>query len=303
MIFIFELLYIFISINYNRNKIRQEYEIKINVEQLNQAKQKKKLLDDYGTNKYLASGRNAYDRIFNNQEKDIVNLIQRLSDESLPSSWKPIVKVEEFTNFILLIQSPADIKEASVNEVVKYLIPIISHAGTYLKNVAVFNRKHQSYLYFDEVALSELSKYQTLSEITINDIRKKGIGFKRYNAVKIDYEEKSGHIYFPVIVSGKECIMLLDTGASMTVISLKLAQKTGNEDLNTVRRKTFSTAKGEMDCPIVERNVIVGSIEKTQEVAVNITSGEEMNLLGVDFFESKNYIIDNDAKSIYIWNK
>ena len=91
------------------------------------------------------------------------------------------------------------------------------------------------------------------------------------------------------------------TGASMTIISFELAQKTGHEDLNEVARRTFSTVKGLISCPIVQREVIVGDIYKKQNVAVNLE--DDSNLLGVDFFESREYIIDNPSKCIYIWNK
>jgi len=305
IILLFELLLFFIINAYRRNKISKEYGLKIDVERLNHEKEKKELSDDFEKNKYLATGKNAYERIYNSREKDIMDLIQRLSLEALPPNWKSEVKVEEFTNVILLIQNPRDEKDISINELTKYLIPILTYGGQYLKNVAVFNRKHQSYLYFDEEALDELIRNQTLSEKTIADIKNKGTNFTRYNAIKIDYEEKFGHIFIPVIVSGKygsyECIMMLDTGASMTVISLELAQKTGQEDLNKVERRSFSTAKGLLSCPIVAREIIVGSLDRKQPVAVNVE--DNSNLLGVDFFESKGYVIDADSKSIYVWSK
>jgi predicted aspartyl protease len=94
---------------------------------------------------------------------------------------------------------------------------------------------------------------------------------------------------------------MLDTGASMTVISLELAQKTGQEDLNKTERRSFSTAKGLLSCPIVGREIIIGSLDRKQSVAVNLE--DNSNLLGVDFFESKGYIIDAASKSIYVWSK
>jgi len=305
VILLLELLTFFIINTYRCNEISKEYELKIDIERLNQEKEKKKLSDDFDKNKYLATGKNAYERIYNSRQKDIVDLIQKLSLEALPPNWKSEVKVEEFTNVILLIQNPRDEEDISVNEVAKYLIPILTYGGQYLKNVAVFNRKHQSYLYFDEEALGELIKNQTLSEKTVADIKNKGAGFTRYNAIKIDYEEKFGHIFIPVIVSGEygsvECFMMLDTGASMTVVSLELAKKTGHEDLNNMERRTFSTAKGLLSCPIVVREIIVGDLDKKQPVAVNLE--DNSNLLGIDFFESKDYIIDAASKSIYVWSK
>jgi transcription elongation factor Elf1 len=98
-----------------------------------------------------------------------------------------------------------------------------------------------------------------------------------------------------------ECVTMLDTGASMTVISLELAQKTGQENLNKVERRSFSTANGLLSCPIVGREIIVGNLDRKQLVAVNLK--DNSNLLGIDFFESKGYIIDASSKSIYVWSK
>jgi len=304
-ILLFESLLFFIVAVYKQGKISKEYELKIKVEELNQEKEKKKLTDDFEKNKYMASGENVYERVYNSRAKDIVDLIQKLSAEALPPNWKSNVETEEFTNCILLIQNPTDREEANVDEVVKYLTPILTYGGEYLKNVVVFNKKHQSYLYFDGDALRELTITKTLSYKTISDIKNKGIKFTRYNAIRINYDEESGHIFVPVTVSGEsgsyECTMMLDTGASTTVISLELAQKTGREDLNQVERRSFSTAKGLLSCPIVRREIIVGSLDRKQDVAVNLE--DNSNLLGVDFFESKDYIIDTTSKSIYVWSK
>jgi len=122
---------------------------------------------------------------------------------------------------------------------------------------------------------------------------------------KNDFQEINGHIFIPVIVVGEyggyETIMMLDTGASMTVISLELAQKTGYEDLNNISRRTFSTANGLMTCPIVQREIVIVDLNNKQAVAVNLE--DDSDLLGVDFFESREYIIDSTSKCIYIWNK
>ena len=150
-----------------------------------------------------------------------------------------------------------------------------------------------------------MGKNNNLSDERIADIRNKVSAFTCYNAIKIDFQEKNGHIFIPVTISGDcgsyECTMMLDTGASMTIISVELAQKTGRENLNKVYRETFSTAKGSMSCPIVQRELVVGGIDKKQSVAVN--PSDDMNLLGVDFFESKGYIIDNSSSCIYVWSK
>ena len=275
------------------------------MEKLNQEKEKKKLLDEFDKNKYLASGKDAYERIYNNKQSDVLDLVQKLALEAFPNNWKIDVKAEEFTNFILLAQVDLKTNKPEVTDIITYLIPVLDNSDGYLKNVAIYNEKHQCYLFFDENALNGVIKNKNLGTNAINEAKRKGEGFLRYNAIKIDFQEINGHIFIPVIVVGEygsyETIMMLDTGASMTVISLELAQETGHEDLNEISRKTFSTVKGLISCPIVQREIIVGDTYKKQAVAVNLE--DNSNLLGMDFFESREYIIDNSSKCIYIWNK
>jgi len=294
VILFLEIIAFFVLPYYQTNQLRDQFTLKIEMEKLNQEKERKKLLDEFEKNKYLSTGKNAYERIYNNKQSDIVGLIQELAIEAFPNNWEAEVKVEEFTNFILLVQVDVKSNEPAVTDIIKYLVPVLDYSGGYLKNVAIYNKKYQCYLFFDEDVLIELKKNQNLSYKAINGARRKGEGFLRYNAIKIDFQEKNGHIFIPIIVVGEygsyETIMMLDTGASMTVISLELAQKTGHEDLNEVARRTFSTVKGLISCPIVQREVIVGDIYKKQNVAVNLE--DDSNLLGVDFFESREYIID-----------
>jgi hypothetical protein len=304
IILFIEIIAFFILTHYQTNHLKNEFALKIEVEKLNQEKEKNKLLDEFDKNKYLASGKNAYERIYNNKQSDIVDLMQKLALEAFPNNWKMDVKVEEFTNFILLVQIDVKSNEPAVTDIIKHLIPVLDNSDGYLKNVAVYNEKYQCYLFFDENALNELIKNKKLGTNAINEAKRKGEGFLRYNAIKIDFQEINGHIFIPLIVVGDyECDtnMMLDTGASMTVISLELAQETGHEDLNEISRTTFSTVNGLISCPIVQRKIIVGDIYKKQVVAVNLE--DDSNLLGMDFFESREYIIDNPSKCIYIWNK
>ncbi len=209
--------------------------------------------------------------------------------------------VKEFTNFILLAQISSNETEPSSQSIVKYIVPLAIYGDPYLKNVAIFDKKHICYLFFDEVALNQLARSQAISEELTYDVIEKGKRFTRYNSVQINFQEMRGHIFLPAVVSGVECTMMLDTGASNSVISLELAQKTGSEDLNKVSRRKFYTAKGELSCPIVEREILVNGIGRKQSVAVN--PQDDLNLLGVDFFESKEYMIDSASKCIYVWDR
>jgi len=305
IILFIEIVVFFTLTHYQTNQLRDQFTLKSEMEKLNQEKEKNKLLDEFDKNRYLATGKNAYERIYNNKQSDIVDLIQKLALESFSNNWKMNVKVEEFTNFILLVQVDVKSNEPAVTDIIKYLVPVLDNSDGYLKNVAIYNKKHQCYLFFDENALNGLIKNKNLGTNAINEAKRKGEGFLRYNAIKIDFQEINGHIFIPVIVVGEygsyKTIMMLDTGASMTIISLELAQETGHEDLNEIPRRTFSTVKGLISCPIVQREIIVGDTYKKQAVAVNLE--DDSNLLGMDFFESREYIIDNPSKCIYIWNK
>jgi predicted aspartyl protease len=305
IILFIEIIVFFTLTYYQTNQLRDQFTLKSEMEKLNQEKEKKKLLDEFDKNKYLASGKNAYERIYNSKQSDIVDLMQKLALEAFPNNWKMDVKVEEFTNFILLIQVDVKSNEPAVTDIIKYLVPVLDNSDGYLKNVAIYNEKHQCYLFFDENALNGIVKNKNLGTNAINEAKRKGEGFLRYNAIKIDFQEINGHIFIPVIVVGEygsdETIMMLDTGASMTVISLELAQGTGHEDLNEISRTTFSTVKGLISCPIVQREIVIGDLDKKQAVAVNLE--DDSDLLGVDFFESREYIIDSTSKCIYVWNK
>jgi len=271
---------------------------------------KKEIDDEFQKNKYLATGKDVYQRIYNTQGQSVIDLIMHLAQEAFPYEWKCEVGVEEFTNFILLVHTSIDGKQiendkSDISKVIEYIVPVMAYTGGMLKNVCIFDRKHKCFLFFDEDALEELYTTKSLSPKSIAAIRHKGSMFTRYNSVKIDFQQEAGHILVPVVVSGAagiyECLMMLDTGASKTVISLELAQKTGYEDLNLVKKMRFSTAKGVLSCPIVKRDVRAGNIGGDQEVAVNLESS--INLLGMDFFENENYLIDAFSNGIYVWSK
>ncbi len=57
------------------------------------------------------------------------------------------MKAEEFTNFVLLAQVEIKSNEAAVTDIIKYLIPVLDNSDGYLKNVAIYNEKHQCYYF------------------------------------------------------------------------------------------------------------------------------------------------------------
>ncbi len=56
-----------------------------------------------------------------------------------------------------------------------------------------------------------------------------------------------------------------------------------------------------MSCSIVRRKVNIGGFYKDIEVAVN--KRDELSLLGMNYFEGMNYIVDFQNFCIHIWEK
>jgi hypothetical protein len=85
------------------------------------------------------------------------------------------------------------------------------------------------------------------------------------------------------------------------VLSEEVVKKTGLDDLQRAPRREFDTANGLLTCPIVRREINVAGFRKNIEVAVN--QKDKMNLLGMDFFEGMDYIVDFQNSAIYVWQK
>lgn len=304
-VFLCEAIVVWTEFDERKKTMKEKHARDSQVKLLNKEKEKKLILDDFEKKRYATTGENVYERAYNKQEQTIEDLLLSLAIESFPSGWECKIKVEEFTNFILLVQVSDRDDVPDVEEASKYLIPIVRYGSPYLKDVAVYDRQHKCFLFFSEKHLKELAEAGRLADLSIHEIESDGVKFARYNSIKVDFKKINGHIILPVTITGDvgvyEVSMMLDTGASMSVISLELAQKTGREDLNNAPRKSFSTAKGSMTCPIVIRTVSAGGIDVGKPVAVNLE--DDANLLGIDFFEDKEYLIDAKADAIYIWNK
>lgn len=287
------------------NQLTGKYDHQILMERLNLEKKRISLLDEFERSKFAATGKDAFRRIYNSKRQDLPELIENLAQESFPHGWKIDVRVEEFTKTLLSVRPEGGTRQPHWNDIKKYLLPVLRHSDKYLENVAVYNEKQQCWLFLDEKLLHKLRIGRPLRKGELSKARRKGASFTRYNATKIPFQEIRGHIYLPVVISGPsgtlELTMMLDTGASMTVISQKIAKQTGLENLIEMPELTFSTVKGDLKVSIVERQVILGNVE--QKTSVAVTQQEGISLLGVNFFESKEYIIDTSSKSIYIWAK
>jgi len=280
--------------NQKRNRAEVEYQ-----------KRLRELEQEYGKKKLLATGETVFDRIYNTQGQSIIELIQRLSDEALPKSWSSDVKVEEFTHFILLIYLPHNSQQVAPEQVVAYFGPILEYCGWLLTDVAVFDRTHKSYLFFDKTLLKETKKNRQLSKKLLARAEKQGQSFTQFNSATIECKKHESHLFLPIEVAGSSgivtCYALLDTGASTTTLNYEVVSKTGSDNLQNVPLRSFNTANGMMSCPIVTRKLNIGGFRKNVEVAVN--QKDDINLLGVNFFEGMDYIVDFQNSAIYVWGK
>jgi len=263
------------------------------------------LIKEYERKKYQATGKTVYDRIFNEPSQSIIELIQKITKESIPNNWHVEVKVEEFTHFILIICLPHNAQRVPVTTITSYLSPLLKYCSSYLTDVAVFDRTHKAYLFFDKDTLQNLKNAKTLTPKLIESITQQGKSFTRFNSVTLQCENHESHLFLPVEVGGYgglvSCYMLFDTGASITTVSKDVAIRTGYENLVTAPQKSFNTANGWMSCPIVSRVVNIGGFRKEIEVAVN--QNDELSLLGMNYFKGMEYIVDFQNSCIYIWEK
>ena len=277
-----------------RNRLALEYR-----------KKERDLEQEYESKKHLATGETVFDRIFNTKDQSIVDLIKHISREALPDGWSCDVKVEEFTHFVLLVYLPHNSRPVAPDQMTSYLQPITQYCSLYLSDVAVFDRTHKSYLFFDKTMLDEIKSGKSISKEMSLRAEEQGQLFTRFNSVALECEKYESHLFVPIEVTGLDgvvpCLALFDTGATTTTLSDEVVSKTGYDNLQSAPRRSFSTANGWMSCPIVSREVNVGGFRKGIEVAVN--QRDEMNLLGMNFFDDMEYIVDFQKSAIYMWEK
>ena len=300
-----EAIYLSVQNAASPNRIKAEENQKRNRAEAEYKKKFREIEQDYEKKKHLATGETVFDRIYNTQGQSIIDLIQRLSGEALPKSWSSDVKVEEFTHFILLIYQPHNSQQVAPDEVVSCLGPILEYCGWLLSDVAVFDRTHKSYLFFDKTMLNETQKNGRLSKKFLAHAEKQGKTFTQFDSSTIECEKHESHLFLPLEVAGPSgivtCYALLDTGASTTTLNYEVVSKTGFDNLQNVSHRSFNTANGMMSCPIVTRGINIGGLRKNIEIAVN--QKDDINLLGVNFFEGMDYIVDFQNSSIYVWEK
>lgn len=278
----------------SRNRLELDYKQKM-----------RELEQEYENKKHLATGETVFDRIFNTQDQSILDLIKRISCEALPNGWSCDVKVEEFTHFVLLVYLPHNSQPVSQDQIKSYLEPITKYCSFCLSDVAVFDKTHKSYLFFDKTMLGEIKSGMAISKEMSRRAEEQGQSFTRFNSVTLECEKYESHLFLPIEVAGPDgvvtCLALFDTGATTTMFSDEVIFKTGHDNLQISPSRSFSTANGLMSCPIVSREVNVSGFRKDIKVAVN--QQDELNLIGMNFFEGMDYIVDFQNSAIYVWEK
>jgi predicted aspartyl protease len=171
--------------------------------------------------------------------------------------------------------------------------------------VAVFDRRHKSYLFFDRTLLDQVQSGAALSREMIQLAERQGCAFTRFNSLTVTCEKYESHLLLPMEISGAKgvvaCRALLDTGASITMVPAEIIVQTGWESLQSAPRRTLSTVNGTISCPIIRREVNIGGIRKTIDVAVN--EQDALALVGMNFFQGMDYIVDFGNSAVCVWEK
>ena len=285
--------------------IRSQGERERNEIEVERRQKLRELEQDYERKKYLATGETVLDRIFNTQGQSIVDLVKRISNEALPAGWSCDVRVEEFTHFILLIYLPRNSQQSSFDQIKVQLQPIMKYCSWCLSDVAVFDNRHKSYIFFDKSMLQQLNSGQPLTRSMAELAAQQGSAFTRFNSVTVECEKHESHLLLPIEISGPNGVVssraLLDTGASTTMLSSEIIAETGRDNIQAAQRRMFSTANGTISCPIVRREVNIGGVRRIIEVAVN--QQDALALVGMNYFEGMDYIIDFSQSTVYMWEK
>ena len=261
------------------------------------------LIQEYDRKKHLATGKDVYERIFNTPDQSISTMIKRLAQESLPRGWGAEVRVEEFTHFILLVYLPRQYPRVALEQITPDLKPVLKYSKQWLTDVAIYDATRTSYLFLEEAALRDIEEGKPLSSEASAQAQRRGEAFGRFNSTVIRCKTEGTHFWIPTEISGPEggttCMMLLDTGASKTMISRDVLSKTGVPDFAMVRQEEFRTASGTTRFPVVKRWV---STEGHYGKEIDVCVGPS-NLLGMNYFEGLKYIVSSADACVYVWKE
>jgi len=94
-----------------------------------------------------------------------------------------------------------------------------------------------------------------------------------------------------------KCSMLLDTGASLTVLAKSVYNRGLARPLDGLKRILLKTANGPMTCPVDRLYVSTTAYGRTLPVAL---TNDSMSLLGANYFVGHRLTIDLNRECIYV---
>ncbi|MCC5845506.1 MAG: retropepsin-like domain-containing protein [Verrucomicrobia bacterium] len=263
------------------------------------------LEEDFNKRIFLASGETVFDRIHNQPGQSIKGLLENLAKEAFPEALQIEVQAEEFTSFLLMVYMPPSLRSTNYERLIAASVPVVEYGGDFLTSIAFYDRYRKSYFFLDEVALGNIRNTKSLPSNQIQLARERGQQFSRYNSVSVEGRFVNSHLLLPIGISGPAgAIMnesLLDTGATITMISRELFNATGFEDLSKAPTRRFQTVNGTISAPIVQRTISIGDVSRTIDVAVNIR--DDLVLIGMNLFEGYDYLIESQKAMIHLWPK
>lgn len=258
---------------------------------------------DYQTRFWQARGETVFDRVYNQPGQSITELIKNLAAEAFPGNWRSEVRAEEFVYFILLVQVPQGSENIASDELLARVRSILPYGAPYIKSMAFYTHNRKCFLFLDEAALTTVREQGSLTDIALSQAREKGRGFLRFNSTSLQGEIQEGHFILPVEMpdadNGILYTGLLDTGASITVITKEMASLHGARDYLNAPSRAFETANGRIYAPVVKRRIRIGPFTKTLDVAVSDKVG--VCLIGMNAFEGFHYTIDSASTSVHLW--
>ena len=117
----------------------------------------------------------------------------------------------------------------------------------------------------------------------------------------IDCQRQGLQLKVPVVLNihgvKVRTIMLLDTGASLTVVAASVYQQGLAKPLDSLRRIQVKTANGIITCPVDK--IAVSTTAYTKELFVALTN-DATSLLGADYFSGRRFTVDLQNKRIIV---
>lgn len=115
-------------------------------------------------------------------------------------------------------------------------------------------------------------------------------------------KRRGNHLYVPckLIINNKSVRtdLMLDTGASYTVIGKSCYRQISNRNLSILKKRVFNTANGTITMAMDD--IVVETAAYSVPLKVSISSDENVALLGADYFNTKLFTVDIQGERIYI---